>query len=192
MSSEPAKAVSAPPTYRNPPLGTVIEANVCKSTQLVMQGEEEGCRYSMWWCIYGELACATAVEAKPTHLPCKQLHLGEWLIMTEGKQYLARDPIGLAAKTKPGDSGELAIKQRAHIFMYAHCAQNTLSPVAWVFGKWSKCWVIWDRVMKELISQLPHSLRLASVKQSGRYVSHNPTSRAFLRSWCATTHNIHS
>lgn len=28
-SSEPAKAVSAPPTYRNPPLGTVIEAKVC-------------------------------------------------------------------------------------------------------------------------------------------------------------------
>lgn len=28
MSFGPAKAISAPPTYRNPPLGTVIEARV--------------------------------------------------------------------------------------------------------------------------------------------------------------------
>ena len=29
MSFGPAKAIVAPPTYRNPPLGTVIEAHVC-------------------------------------------------------------------------------------------------------------------------------------------------------------------
>lgn len=103
MSSEPAKAISAPPTYRNPPLGTVIEANVCKSTQLVMQGEEEGCRYSMG-CIYGELACATAIEAKPIHLQAAP----SWRMNNydREKTILGKRPDWFSSKDiKLGDSG---------------------------------------------------------------------------------------
>lgn len=68
MSFRTAKAISGPPSGNCHQSPRLLERSAGSATV----GNQEVCRYSMWWCIYVRPACATGVEADTSSFPLRE------------------------------------------------------------------------------------------------------------------------